>query len=261
MNKSKLNNLVQEGTIKRITDRGFGFIARDKEERDLFFHSKELIGVEFNDLREGDHVRFEIVKALKGQTAINIARDRRQFDEEVKDEEKIDCREEVRIAFDSLSSHLALMVARDPDALKYIEWRDLERLVAEVFSGIGFDVELTPGSKDGGKDVVVTCIVSNETISYAVEIKHWRSGNRVGNGAIMEFLHVIVRENRNGGLFLATRGYCDNAFENLTEIDRQKIRFGTEEKVVSLCRNYVRAREGIWSPPEQLDKVIFEDTV
>lgn len=260
MNKSKFSNLAQEGTIAKITDKGFGFISRAEEEKNLFFHSNELIDVSFNNLQLGDLVGFEIVEGPKGQAAINIGRARRQFDDEEIDDEEIDIGKEVLIAIESLSSQLAVMVARNPAALECIEWRDLERLIAEVFSGLGFDAELTPSSKDGGKDVVVTCTVSNETRSYAVEIKHWRSGNRVGNGVIMEFLHVIARENRNGGLLLATCGYCDNAFENLTEIDRPKIRFGTDEKVVSLCRNYVRAQEGIWFPPTQLDEVIFKDT-
>lgn len=168
---------------------------------------------------------------------------------------------EVRILIENVSRRLAAIIARNPAALNEIEWRDLERIIAEVFSGLGFNTILTPGSKDGGKDVILACTVSNETRSYIIEIKHWRSGVRVGHGATDEFLHVIARENRNGGLFLSTYGYCDNAFEHLTEIERRKLRFGTDDKVVSLCRNYVKAQAGIWSPPQQLDEVIFEGTV
>lgn len=61
-----------EGTIARVTDRGFGFIARDGEEKDLFFHSNELRNVQFNDLREGDKVTFEIAEGPKGLNATNI---------------------------------------------------------------------------------------------------------------------------------------------------------------------------------------------
>ena len=49
-----------KGTIKTLTDRGFGFIARDGEEKDLFFHSKELKGVTFDELKVGDALTFEI---------------------------------------------------------------------------------------------------------------------------------------------------------------------------------------------------------
>ena len=51
------------GTIKTLTDRGFGFISRDGEAKDLFFHSKELVGVTFDELKVGDNVTFELLPA------------------------------------------------------------------------------------------------------------------------------------------------------------------------------------------------------
>jgi CspA family cold shock protein len=62
------------GTIKTLTDRGFGFIARDGEAKDLFFHSKELQGVAFDDLKVGDVVSFEVVDGEKGPSATNVQR-------------------------------------------------------------------------------------------------------------------------------------------------------------------------------------------
>lgn len=63
-----------EGTIASLTDRGFGFIAREGEEKDLFFHSNELQGVEFNDLKEGDKVTFEVADSPKGPNATKVSR-------------------------------------------------------------------------------------------------------------------------------------------------------------------------------------------
>lgn len=62
------------GTIKTLTDRGFGFISREGEEKDLFFHSKELKGVTFDELKVGDAVTFEIVQGEKGPAAVNVSR-------------------------------------------------------------------------------------------------------------------------------------------------------------------------------------------
>ena len=62
------------GTIKTLTDRGFGFIARDGETKDLFFHSKDLVGVTFDELKVGDMVTFEITEGQKGPAATNVAR-------------------------------------------------------------------------------------------------------------------------------------------------------------------------------------------
>jgi CspA family cold shock protein len=65
---------MTEGTIARLTDRGFGFISQEGEEKDLFFHANELQGADFNDLREGDKVTFEITEGPKGLNATNVSR-------------------------------------------------------------------------------------------------------------------------------------------------------------------------------------------
>jgi cold shock protein len=62
------------GTVKTKTDKGFGFIAREGEEKDLFFHSNDLSGVTFDEIQVGDTVTFEIANGPKGQNAKNVAR-------------------------------------------------------------------------------------------------------------------------------------------------------------------------------------------
>jgi len=66
---------MTQGTIKRLTDRGFGFITYEGAEKDLFFHSNELKNVQFSDLKEGDKVTFEIADSPKGPNAINVNRE------------------------------------------------------------------------------------------------------------------------------------------------------------------------------------------
>ncbi len=64
-----------KGTIKTLVrDRGFGFIAREGETNDLFFHSKELKGVMFGELKEGDTLTFEVANGEKGPSAVNVSR-------------------------------------------------------------------------------------------------------------------------------------------------------------------------------------------
>jgi len=64
---------MHEGTIARIMDKGFGFISREGEDKDLFFHSNELVGVEFNDLKEGQKVTFEVAEGPKGLNATKVS--------------------------------------------------------------------------------------------------------------------------------------------------------------------------------------------
>jgi cold shock CspA family protein len=60
------------GVIKSIKDKGFGFVNSEMA-GELFFHSNELRGITFDELRVGDLVRFSIAKGPKGFVATDIA--------------------------------------------------------------------------------------------------------------------------------------------------------------------------------------------
>lgn len=61
-----------EGKIKTLTDKGFGFISMGGGKKDMFFHSKELRNVSFEELRVGDTLRFDTQEGPKGLFAVNI---------------------------------------------------------------------------------------------------------------------------------------------------------------------------------------------
>jgi CspA family cold shock protein len=63
-----------EGTIKNLNEKGFGFIAVEGEEKDLFFHKNELKDVTFEDLKVGDKVSFDKADSPKGPNATNVTR-------------------------------------------------------------------------------------------------------------------------------------------------------------------------------------------
>ena len=63
-----------QGTIKKITDKNFGFITPEEGDKDLFFHANELEGVSWNELQEGDAVTFEVSDTPKGPAATKVNR-------------------------------------------------------------------------------------------------------------------------------------------------------------------------------------------
>jgi len=68
------NSTMQVGIIASLTDKGFGFISVEGMEKDLFFHSNELNGVQFDSLREGDKMQFEVSDSPKGKQATNVSK-------------------------------------------------------------------------------------------------------------------------------------------------------------------------------------------
>jgi cold shock protein len=62
---------MSEGTIKRLTDKGFGFIQTESGV-DVFFHMSNVEGVSFNELRQGQRVSFVEGSGPKGPRAENV---------------------------------------------------------------------------------------------------------------------------------------------------------------------------------------------
>ena len=68
---------MQQGTVAKKTDKGFGFIKVDgaaQGSKDLFFHSNELQNISFDEIQEGDKVSFEIGESPKGPNALNVSK-------------------------------------------------------------------------------------------------------------------------------------------------------------------------------------------
>ena len=62
---------MAEGTIKRLTDKGFGFIETGSG-KDIFFHTSACEGVRFEDLKQGQRVSFTEGQGPKGPRAENV---------------------------------------------------------------------------------------------------------------------------------------------------------------------------------------------
>jgi hypothetical protein len=156
---------------------------------------------------------------------------------------------------DSLATH----VANRPSILDRIEWRDLERLIAFTIEKSGFEVELTPPAKDGGKDVIVKHVAGGKDRLYLVEIKHWVCGNRVNEATVEAFVNVVARERADFGVLLSTSGFTTSAFQTLTKIQQKRLRAVGRKSVVHLCQSYSRTRGGLWSAGAQFES-LFDDT-
>jgi len=61
-----------QGVIKKKNDNGYGFIAVDGQDKDLFFHANDCSASNFMDLQEGDTVTFDMGESDKGPKAENV---------------------------------------------------------------------------------------------------------------------------------------------------------------------------------------------
>ncbi len=101
-----------------------------------------------------------------------------------------------------------------------------ERFVAEIFRQEGFEVELTPASKDGGYDIIA---VRHQTLTgrhvYLVECKRYDHGHKVDVKIVRGLMGVVQMENATKGIIVTTASFTkpaqDIAVKNSTRLALQ----------------------------------------
>ena len=151
---------------------------------------------------------------------------------------------------------LARRIAAHPRELAILEWRDLERLLFEVFDALGYNAILTRPAKDGGFDLRLEA----GGLVYFVEVKHWSERSKVGAGIVDRFTEVVIAKGGEG-LMVSTSGFTDDVFKGKLKISECPVYLGDDLKVISLCRYYVQVESGLWVPQHGLRELLFEGTI
>jgi restriction system protein len=113
-------------------------------------------------------------------------------------------------------------VRRSPEGIYSLTPRQFEELVAELFQRQGYDVTLTPRSKDGGKDLFVAKHDSVGSLMYLVECKRYAPDRPVGVGIVRQLYGVVEQEKATGGV-LATTSFFTKGAKEFTEKVRYRL--------------------------------------
>lgn len=102
-------------------------------------------------------------------------------------------------------------LSRNPDDIFNMSPRQFEELVAHLLSKQGFNVELTPTSRDGGKDILIAVPQSLGDFLYLVECKRYARGRPVGVRRVRELFGVVAQEQATAGLLITTSTFTKAA--------------------------------------------------
>lgn len=153
---------------------------------------------------------------------------------------------------------LARRIAAFPAELQMLEWRDLERVLREVFEGIGFATHLTRPGKDGGFDLELSAQTKQGKKSYLVEVKHWTT-QKPGASHLTKLIRISIEREVESALLLSTSGFTRTIHAGLLEIG-PPVRLGAADKMVALCRAYSRLSTGYWLEESLLDTLFTGTT-
>lgn len=120
--------------------------------------------------------------------------------------------EPIIVVSNKVNAQLIDYFSKHPHELKTIDRRLFEELVAELFDGFGYAVELTQKTRDGGRDIVA--IRDEEThIKYLIECKRPDVGNKIGIRPVRELLGVKQDEKATKAILATTSYFSPDALQ------------------------------------------------
>lgn len=122
-----------------------------------------------------------------------------------------------------VNADLLARIKADPAAMRALSSRQFEELTAELLTKLGYDVQLTPPSKDGGFDMYAAKRDDVGRFLYLVECKRYTPPHKVGIGVIRSLYGVVQKENANAGLVVTSSFFTEGAkdFEEVREFQIQ----------------------------------------
>jgi len=252
-----------DGVIVRLTDRGFGFLTPDAGGKDLFFHGRHLLeGETFDQLREGEHVTFDIAEGEKGPSAINLATSRTHLAGKWSAERLTPITAAAAIIATSLvtranelSPELIAHLRKHNDEIDRVAPEVFEHLVAELMAGVGWhDVRLVGRNSLTHADILAIHYTPGPSpipVRFFVEVKRWKK--KIGIEVIHEVQGAMVSERaRNGwhgALIVSLGGVKKIKAFSAENLRARGIEVRDKQDILRWLIDYKPNAEGLWVPP------------
>lgn len=110
-------------------------------------------------------------------------------------------------------ANLILAAKNNPELLTHIKPREFEEFVADLFKRQGFTVELTPQTRDGGRDIIAIRSDRNIKVKYIIECKRHQFTNTVGVDIVRQLYGVQQAEGANKSIVVTTSTFTKDAID------------------------------------------------
>lgn len=127
----------------------------------------------------------------------------------------------IRIDVSEVNDWMLNELNKNPTDLYKLSSRKFEELIAEIFMRKGYKVELTPATRDGGKDIYVAQKDDLGSFLYIVECKKYTPTHRVGVNILRDLYGVLSKERATYGIAVTTSYFSKPAIEFQQELKFQ----------------------------------------
>ena len=135
--------------------------------------------------------------------------------------EEVEPKKKTTALFTNINDELKKYFAKHPDEVYKLASLKFEELIADILKDLGFDVELTKATRDGGRDIIA--FIRNAVCSYLtyVECKKYSKTNKVGVGIVRQVAGVHKIRQANKSIIVTTSFFSKDAIKEAKEIKNE----------------------------------------
>jgi HJR/Mrr/RecB family endonuclease len=142
-----------------------------------------------------------------------------------------------RIDVESINEELVKYLAKHPEKLTEMSSRNFEELVAELFKDKGYEIELTPASKDGGFDIRAVRKTAVGCGLTLIECKRYSQKKKVGVDIVRGLYGVVEDRNATNGLIVTT-SYFTKGSVDFQRKNAYRLELTDRDKLLQMLKGY-----------------------
>ncbi len=158
----------------------------------------------------------------------------------------------LRPQLEQITGELMNSLARQPELMRELSPRKFEEAIAEILSDQGHTVQLTPATRDGGRDIIVVMKTCLADLLIVIECKRWSPPQKVGISVVERFLHVLREKSRANLGIIATTTYFSKDAIRCAEQYKYQLKLADFDHLREMVKRYGswrRTKESeIWVP-------------
>ncbi|KQC00950.1 restriction endonuclease [Pedobacter sp. Hv1] len=144
---------------------------------------------------------------------------------------------QIQIDLNEINAELISYLAKHPEYLRHLNARKFEMLIAEIIRSKGYDVTLTPQTRDGGKDIIALYKSPFGHQMFIVECKRYQEDNKVGVELVRGLYGVKMAERYNQALLVTTSTFTPDAQEFVKPL-KFELELKDYNDITNWCKEY-----------------------
>ena len=160
--------------------------------------------------------------------------------------------EKIRLAFEPINAEMIKYLAKRPEFLHKMHSYRFEILVADLLKDMGYDVQLTPQTRDGGRDILAAFKIPEGEVLTVVDCKRFAFDRKIGPDLVQRLLWVSEHNDRASRAMMASKTYYTTGARAIEKEYKWKLSMKDYDAITGWISNYGQWKtlkhSGLWVP-------------